>query len=388
MAIKGLTDRDSITPRFPRIGKLRKGGEKTATGFGPDLNHWRFTSDRAEAEAAFVAAYGDSPAQINVYLPHASVEDNFQTWKEEWKSGGLGHRCDGETCTIWLGADGKYHREPKPCPGGCKEVGRLEVVIPEMLQAGHVGTVTMETHSLNDLISISETLLKTAELRGDNPLGLRGILFSLRRVPEEISVPGFGKNAGKRQRVEKWLVKIEPAVDWVQTQMALSRTDTPALTADGAEQLDGEVVHEIPREEQPSGDKIALRNAPDELRAKVLSNIAIARRNGFIYSDPEHPADNYRKAIVSNLEECFERDSDKRRAVVWYLTGKESSKDLDDAEINVLHKWLNAKPDGDGVWHVDEDACREAHACLTEARKELGQSALPGIDADDQTRPF
>jgi hypothetical protein len=248
MAIKGLTDRDSITPRFPRIGKLHKGGEKSATGFGPDLDHWRFTSDRPEAEAAFVAAYGECPAQINVYLPHTSVEDNFQTWKEEWKSGGLGHRCNGETCTIWMGDDGKYHRNPKPCPGGCKEVGRLEVVIPEMLQAGHIGTVTMETHSLNDLISISETLLKTAELRGDNPLGLQGILFSLRRVPEEISVPGFGKNAGKRQRVEKWLVKIEPAVDWVQTQMALARTDTPALTMDDSDEgdYDTPVVTEIP----------------------------------------------------------------------------------------------------------------------------------------------
>ena len=242
MPIKGLTDRDSITPRFPRIGKLRKGGVKaSANKPGPELDHWRFTSDRPGAETAFEAAYGGAAASVSVYLPYPTVEENFQTWKEAWKTGGLDHRCDGETCVIWLGPDAKYHRDPQPCPGGCKEIGRLEVIIPEMLQAGHIGTVTMETHSLNDLISVMETLTKTAELRGDNPLGLRGILFNLRRVPEQISVPGFGQNAGKRQRVEKWLVKIEPAVDWVQAQMALTRTDVQALTMDD-EKPDVEVV--------------------------------------------------------------------------------------------------------------------------------------------------
>jgi len=242
MPIKGLTDRDSLTPRFPRIGKLRKGGEKTTKGFGPDLDHFRFTSDRPDAMAAFVAAYGESPRQINCYLPYATADENFPTWKEAWKAGGLQHRCDGQTCTIWLGADGKYHREPKPCPGGCDEIGRLEIIIPEMLEAGFVGTVAMETHSLNDMMSIMAALVNVSEMRGDNPLGLRGIMFTLRRVPEKISTPGWGENKGQRQRVEKWLVKIEPAVDWVTAQMALQREGAmPALTQDN-DVIDGELV--------------------------------------------------------------------------------------------------------------------------------------------------
>ena len=42
MPIKNLTDQ--VQPRFGMLGKLRKGGEKTPSGFGPALDHWRFTS--------------------------------------------------------------------------------------------------------------------------------------------------------------------------------------------------------------------------------------------------------------------------------------------------------------------------------------------------------
>lgn len=229
MPIKNLTDKDSIVPRFSRLGKLRKGGPKTASGFGKDLAHFRFTSDWPGAEEAFLEAYGEAPKQVNAYLPYRTTEQCFPSWMEEWSAGGLQHRCDGVTCVLWLGKDAQYHQEPVPCPGGCSQVGRLEVVVPEMIAAGFVGIITLETHSKNDLISITETLAKTEQLRGDNPLGLQGILFNLRRVEEEISVPGFGKNVGKRQRVRKSMVKLEPAVDWVAAQMIAARADIPAL---------------------------------------------------------------------------------------------------------------------------------------------------------------
>jgi len=144
MPIKGLTTRNDITPRFRTLGKLRKGGEKTPKGYGPDLNHFRFTSDVPEIVEAFTAIYGEQPRAVNVYLPYETTEQNFATWKELWAASGLQHRCDGETMQIWLGKDGKYHRDPQPCPGGCDEVGRLEVIIPELIAAGFIGTVTLE----------------------------------------------------------------------------------------------------------------------------------------------------------------------------------------------------------------------------------------------------
>jgi len=220
MPIKGLTD--NVIARFPRVGKLRKGGEKAPNAPGPDLPYFRFTSPIPEAETAFHAAYGDQPVAITVFLPYQTADENFQTWKEKWISGGLEHRCDGVNMGIWLGDDKHYHREPKPCSGGCDEVGRLCVVIPELIAAGYVGYVTMETHSINDLLNIQAVINQIASSRGDHPLGLRGIQFTLRRAKENISVPGFTGDA-KRQRVDKWLVYLEPSPDWVRVQLEMMK---------------------------------------------------------------------------------------------------------------------------------------------------------------------
>jgi len=232
--IIGLTDRESITPRFPRLGKLKKGGAKPEGSFGKDLEYFRFVAEKPEVQKVFDKAFGAKPASLHVFLPYAAVEDNFSTWKEKWTAGGLNHRCDGVTMTQWLGADGKYHTEPKPCPyhglvqtdaekkkdPPCDEVGRLTVIIPELWQAGHVGYVVLETHSLNDLVNIHSCLQATSEARGDNPLGLRGIEFVVSRDQQEISRPG---EDGKRVKVEKWLVKIAPAADWVRLQLQAAR---------------------------------------------------------------------------------------------------------------------------------------------------------------------
>jgi len=224
MAIRGLTD--TVLPTFPRIGKLRKGGPRPESGRRPgkDLEYFRFTSDRPDVVNAFQAVYGDEPQEIDVYLPYARIEDNFSCWKEHWQAGGLLHRCDGETCTIWLREDGSYSQEPKPCPGGCKEVGRLSLILPPLIRAGYVGYVTMETHSLHDILAIQAALMATVEARGQEDL--RGIGFCLRRVAENISTPSTG---GKRVRRIKWLVKLEPAAAWVAAQLDKSRSEMLSL---------------------------------------------------------------------------------------------------------------------------------------------------------------
>jgi len=378
MAIRGLTDRDSITPRFPRIGKLRKGGEKTVSGFGADLDHWRFTSRWPGAEAAFLTAYGEAPRQINVYLPYATAEECFQSWKEAWKACGLDHRCDGEICTIWLGPDGKYHREPKPCPGGCKEIGRLEIMIPELVDAGFVGIVTMETHSKNDLISITETLMKTAELRGDNPLGLRNIRFNLRRVPEKISVPGFGMNAGQRQRVEKWLVKIEPAVDWVQAQMAVMRM--PALVV---EDLKGIGEDERPEETEdldangdsvgtngdPVGTNGETRSEPMEIRSEPM---AVKEVVSVAESEPGQSGESGEKSPQQDLWDLEAEAAKMAEAGKYPLR---SWSEFRDFAVKTLSRYANGKQVAEAVnfggiyqpWlHWSPETAARCWLCLTE----------------------
>lgn len=207
---------------FPLIGKLRKGGVRPESGKAPgkDLTYFRFDSDDAHAQKCFTAAYGDQPAQVNVFLPHQTAAANFSCWQEAYVAGGLTHRCDGETCVIWL--DGtKYRTDPKPCPGGCKEVGRLMVIIPELQRFAYV---TVETHSINDIIRLQENLQAVEFLRGD----LRGIPFILKRTPVEISTPTAD---GKRARREKWLLSIE--VDPVWASLQLEAMHRAALTVNG-----------------------------------------------------------------------------------------------------------------------------------------------------------
>ncbi len=258
--IKNFTD--SIQPRFPRLGKLKKGGEKINGQYGPDLDHFRFTSDREEIVEAFRNAYGEAPRSIQVYLPYATPQEAFSTWCEIWNASGLVHRCDGETMTIWL-ENGKYVRGSKPCPGGHEgndplndAVGRLEMIIPELVEAGYVGYVTLETHAKNDILGILAVLEKVYESRAGNPLGLRGILFNLRRVQESISVPGWGERKGQRSRTNKWLVKLEPAADWVRLQLEMAHAaqmgelpagNVPAL-GPGEEVLEGQA------QEPPGGN--------------------------------------------------------------------------------------------------------------------------------------
>jgi len=219
--IIGLTD--SVRPAFPLLGKLRKGAAQGGRGPGRDLDHFRFTSDNPAIVRAFQEAYGSEPRAIPCVMPYADVEDNFTTWKEAWVAGGLQHRCDGQTCVIWLTDRGTYSREPVPCPGGCKQVGRLNLIVPELVRAGHVGYVTVETHSVNDLLNLQASLEAAAQLAPNGDL--RGIRWVLRRVPERISTPA--QNGGRARR-ESWMLKLTPDARWAQRQfeLALSEGDS------------------------------------------------------------------------------------------------------------------------------------------------------------------
>lgn len=215
MAIIGLTDRAAS---FPQIGILRKGAPKPEKGPGRDLRHFRFDTDDADAAARFQTVYGDQPTSIRVYLPFATAAENFEAWQEHWTAGALQHRCDGQTCVLWLQGQ-RYSQTPVPCPHAtldkserdrCKPVGRLKVVVPELRRLAYV---TVLTGSIHDIIALTEQLSALESLRGD----LRGVPMILRRTPREISMPGSN---GKRTRMEKWLLSIEAAPSWVDLQLA------------------------------------------------------------------------------------------------------------------------------------------------------------------------
>lgn len=211
MPIKGMTDQGR---RFPRIGQLRKGGEKVGNKPGKDLDQsFRFVSDDKQAQADFLNYYGDEPTSINCYLPYHTVEENFPTWKEEWLAGGLVHRCDGETCVMWLDKKtNTYAQTPIPCPGGCNPVGKLVIIISELQRFAYV---EVPTTSVWDIVGLTENL-EAYQALGDS---LQDIPFVLSRKPREISTPS-GKDGGRARRV-KWLLHIEPHPEWAKMQLSI-----------------------------------------------------------------------------------------------------------------------------------------------------------------------
>lgn len=223
MPIKGLTDRGSLKPRLARLGKLRKGGEKTGNKPGPDLDHFRFTSDNPDIVKAFQESHGDKPRAVNIVLFYETIEENFSTWIECWDASGLVFRSDGDNWLIWRDGDSyKRGKKQHQDQDGQDIVGRFEFVIPDLVQQGYLGTVTLETHSNHDLRNIASILMAAEQERGS----LRGAQFVLRRVEEEISVPGWGDRKGKRSTAKKWLVRLEPPK---QIFTMLMNADRPAL---------------------------------------------------------------------------------------------------------------------------------------------------------------
>lgn len=242
MPIVGMTD--NISEAWPTLGKLHKGSKKKENGqMGDDLTHFRFTSDRPDVLEAFEAVYNGKPTIINVFLPYPNAEAPnqdgegcFMAYREKWNaSNTLLHRCDGKFVTRYYNDQGQYI-DPTPgtmkCPGGCTQTGRLFVIIPELWAAGHVGQVTLETHSIHDIRSILGSLLKTAKMRRGNPDGLMGVRHTLQRVDEMVSSPSWkDEPKSKRHRVQKSLVKLVPEATWVQMQLEAQHKETLSLVA-------------------------------------------------------------------------------------------------------------------------------------------------------------
>lgn len=236
MPIKNLTDRQTLKPSFPRLGKLRKGGEQKTNKegkkiFGDDLEYFRFTSHNPDVVEAFNEIYGNEPRIVNAVMCYHTYEECFSSWIECWDASGLVFRSDGEHWVIWR-EDDKYKRGKRAHTDGKgqSEVGRLEFIIPELWDMGFRGTVTLETHSNHDLRNIGGVLLMAEE----NSETLRSLPFVLRRVQEEISTPGWGDRKGQRSRTEKWLVKLEPP-------RQLMVLETPLLAA-SVDDVTGEIV--------------------------------------------------------------------------------------------------------------------------------------------------
>ncbi len=407
MGIKGLTDREGA---FPRIGELRKGKKKTlANKPGDDLGPvFRFTSQDESVMAEFVRQYGEYPRELTVFLADQTAEGAFQAWKEQWVAGGLVHRCNGETCIIWRDPAGQMQHSSKSCPGGCKEVGRLRVIIPTLARLAYI---TVLTSSKYDIINLSEQLIAYQGLRGD----LRGIPFRLCRVRRVVSTP---MPDGKRARREKWLLSLEPAQEWVQMQIEATRRralpmDAPNLLdaaepepdaendngwveGDGAtdpgwsdEADEDDAGQPLPASVQPApttplngngkGKKDRQPITSERLSGAISTRIHTYQTQ---WGRDELCSAAQRGLIVSALESLWGDDrttaATHRHTVLQYLAGVPSSKLLTKAQASALLDWLiDEKDEETGKYVINAAARQEALAIVRRTLEKAGQQTLP-----------
>lgn len=230
MPIQGVTTGDAP---LPVVGHIRK-GDTRPDGSPVELQHMRFTSDEPELVARWVEVYGAQPMRITVRLPYDDPEQVLEAWMEEYTAGTLQRRCDGGSCVWRRLPDGGSDSTPSPCAKdaqrrcACKPVGRLYLVLPDLMT---LGVVVAHTGSWDDIRRLS------ASLRAMHQLGvpLRGTPFILQRVARDVSMPS-DRGRGGRVRRKKWMLDLQVDPSWVPHIMAsLPMMDAGALQLTGGE---------------------------------------------------------------------------------------------------------------------------------------------------------
>ena len=141
---------------------------------------------------------------------------------------------------------------------------------------------------------------------------------------------------------------------------------------------EGDIVDHAPKSQSKPAPKNPSPNGkrpfkPDVVKVKFGEAIVDYLAKGWV------PKDTDRSMIVPNMEMCFAGDPNSeanRKAVMQYLVGKTSVKDLNDAEVIAFKKWLNAKPDDGGEWHPDPNTVQEAVQINIVALKAEGYQEL------------
>ena len=354
MPIIGMTDKEA---RLPGIGQLRKGSPKGQNRPGRDLDYFRFTSDDQEALEAFAANYPSQPRQLRVLLPYQTGDENMQSWKESWTAGALQHRCDGQTTTLLLTRAGDYDTEPHPCPGDCKQVGRLTVILPEL---GRLATVTVLTTSIHDIINLTSQLRSYDLIRDD----LRGVPFILQRKPKMVSVP---LPDNKRTRLEKWLLSIEIAPDYVQKHLAqvehlalpepvMDHHTAPDVIESTAVALPDDITDptsepgldeepkEQPKEDETPRDPMTPADLAWAIQKRFEASTLRAKEDGKYYPAKYHPEWGKKTPglVIKHLRAACKgiQGDNVYQTVLMYLASQDSATNLTAAMADVLIRWL------------------------------------------------
>jgi len=355
MPIKGLSDRDSVDPRFKEIGRLRKGAPKSGNRVGADLEYFRFVpdGDRADVLRAFYDAYGKEPTHLQVFFPFDTMERNFSSWREAYGQNRICKlRCDGERWRDWVEGDRHYHsrdgqectfdyrdseNECPKCP--CAFAGRLSIILPDLWYAGFVGLVTVITSSKNDIATIASKLTQYEPLTG-RP-------FVLWREPERVGVPINGKRAAKDMSLlhlelteERLLLEFNAARERSRAQLVANvPNDEPVVDMPGDDppdlDYDGELIE---GDEFLAGDYRGASPTPETrevLREEAERDSAVeAQRDAetelppFLVPPPENDWTTFFRRCIDELGYENPAQAAKIKDQVWLQDPRPSWDDL------------------------------------------------------------
>lgn len=152
-----------------------------------------------------------------------------------------------------------------------------------------------------------------------------------------------------------------PNVDDVEPEAKPLRTESDILQSLGFEGNDQKY-----KEETRPYSPATLKERLEAIRAEAIAKGWTVKENAA-------------QVVAMNMEACFAGLEDakyRRHTLMYYLTGHESTKDLDAGWLYALRKWLNPQQDSGGAWVPDPMAVREAKAAYAEAERAKGQMEL------------
>ncbi len=133
------------------------------------------------------------------------------------------------------------------------------------------------------------------------------------------------------------------------------------------EEMQGVVFDEPKKAQQTKTERQLERPlSPESLRSSLA-----------VKADSKYPqakgSEKQRNYVASLLGQCVDNDKNARHAILKYLTGSSSTKNVAGKLIPALIDWLN--PDTDH--NPDPISCKEAQRVLKAALKEQGQQEFP-----------
>lgn len=402
MPIHGLTTNYEVQTN--RLGKVWKGEKRTANRAGKDLED-RFRLDLPEPYAsAAKGAYGTlQPQRLQVFFPHDTTDEVFQTWNDAFTTQGLKHRCNGDRIVREVTLKkaykgGKQYQKrvrtdcDKPCNRApdetickdCTSTGYLSFVVRELFGImGFSQVISQTVTGINDVSGVWSQLKafeqKYGSLRNSpvpSPSTYGFIPFVLSRVPREISRPIYdsGKKAytGGYTRGLTYPIIITEDPAWLDHwQRVTQRQHILEMVQQGQQHLlmgdDLEVLQEMRQITIPGSTQLHLpESQPDETQQPALP--AFEPVDTEAVAEDNHLVD---EAIAAN-EAMLNRESGQRITAVNEALG------LDREEMLVLWEEIEQFDDErDRATQMIDAMLR--HWALYARKPALSEEAISGL---------